>query len=257
MAGWLAQRRGRPVLAAVLFGATVALKPSLAPILLVYAVERRWVPLRAGVASAVIASLVGVAVCGPSSGPAWLHIAFNAPVPDTVDNASLPGLAVRLGLPPVLGLAAGVVVLGATLVVLARHRERIDPGGTAVWAVLAAGLLLSPIAWHNYLMLLFPGMLVAIALGRHATATALLSVAVIPVAWNAVTVPSVATGRSLYFVILVAYWGVLLRCALSAGPSSGSTTEDPDGADGVGPAGEDGGTAVGGSPAPTPASSPG
>jgi arabinofuranan 3-O-arabinosyltransferase len=223
-AGWVAERRGRPVLAAVLFGITVSLKPSLAPVLLLYAAQRRWAPLRAGVVSAVVASLVGVAVCGPASGLEWLRIAFNSPVPDTVDNASLPGLAVRLGLPPVLGLVAGVIVLGGTLVVLARLRHRVDPAGTAVWAVLAAGLLLSPIAWHNYLMLLWPGVLVLVALGRTATATVMFAVAVIPVAWNAAVVPAVATGRSLYFVILLGYWAVLLRWALP-GPSSESSDE--------------------------------
>lgn len=224
-AGWLAERRGRPVLAAVLFGITVSLKPSLAPILLLYAAQHRWASLRAGVASAVVASLVGVAVCGPASGLAWLHIAFNSPVPDTVDNASLPGLAVRLGLPPTLGLVAGVIVLAGTLLVLARHRRRVDPAGTAVWAVLAAGLLLSPIAWHNYLMLLWPGVLVLIALGRAATATVMFAVTVIPVAWNAAVVPAVATGRSLYLVVLLGYWAVLLRCAVSSGPSSVSSTQ--------------------------------
>jgi alpha-1,2-mannosyltransferase len=227
VAGWVAERRGRPVLAAVLFGITVSLKPSLAPVLLLYAAQRRWAPLRAGVASAALASLVGGAVCGPASGLAWLRIAFGSPVPDTVDNASLPGLAVRLGLPPVLGLAAGVVVLGGTLVVLGRHRRLVDPAGTAVWAVLAAGLLLSPIAWHNYLMLLWPGVLVLIAMGRAATATVMFAVAAIPVSWNAAVVPAVATGRSLYFAILVGYWVVLLRGALPAGPSSVSSAAEP------------------------------
>jgi arabinofuranan 3-O-arabinosyltransferase len=118
-----------------------------------------------------------------------------------------------------------VIVLGGTLVVLARHRQRVDPAGTAVWAVLAAGLLLSPIAWHNYLMLLWPGVLVLIALGRTATATVMFAVAVIPVAWNAAVVPAVATGRSLYFVILLGYWAVLLRRALPVGPSSVSSGE--------------------------------
>lgn len=219
VAGWLAERRGRPVLAAVLFGITVALKPSLAPVLLLYVAQRRWVPLRAGVASAAVASLLGVAICGPTSGLTWLHIAFNSPVPDTVDNASLPGLAVRLGLPPTLGLVAGLVVLGATLAVLGRQRDRVNPAGTAVWAVLAAGLLLSPIAWHNYLMLLWPGVLLLITLGRAAVAAAMFAVAVVPVAWNAAVVPAFASGRSLYFVILLGYWAVLLRCAGSSGPS--------------------------------------
>lgn len=223
VAGWLAERRGHPVLAAVLFGITVALKPSLAPVLLLFAAQRRWVSLRAGVASAVVASLVGVAICGPTSGLAWLRIAFSSPVPDTVDNASLPGLAVRLGVPPVLGLVAGLVVLGGTLVVLGRQRDRVDPAGTAVWAVLAAGLLLSPIAWHNYLMLLWPGALLLITLGRGAAATVMFAVAIVPVAWNAAVVPAFTTGRSLYFVILLGYWAVLLRSAGSAGGSSGST----------------------------------
>lgn len=223
VAGWLAERRGHPVLAAVLFGITVALKPSLAPVLLLFAAQRRWVSLRAGVASAVVASLVGVAICGPTSGLAWLRIAFSSPVPDTVDNASLPGLAVRLGVAPVLGLAAGLVVLGGTLVVLGRQRDRVDPAGTAVWAVLAAGLLLSPIAWHNYLMLLWPGALLLITLGRAAAATVMFAVPIVPVAWNAAVVPAFATGRSLYFVILLGYWAVLLRSAGSAGGSSGST----------------------------------
>jgi len=203
----------------------VALKPSLGPLLLLPLVLRRWRPAVTGFGSAAAATLIGVLVAGPASGPEWLRIAFNSPVPDTVDNASLPGLAVRLGLPPVLGLVAGVIVLGGTLLVLARLRHRVDPAGTAVWAVLAAGLLLSPIAWHNYLMLLWPGVLVLIALGRTATATVMFAVAVIPVAWNAAVVPAVATGRSLYFVILLGYWAVLLRWALPGPSSSGSSDE--------------------------------
>ncbi|OLS96598.1 hypothetical protein BJF90_43740 [Pseudonocardia sp. CNS-004] len=107
VAGWIAERRGRPVLAAVLYGVTVALKPSLAPVLLLPAVQRRWVPFRAGIASAAVATIAGVLVAGPSSAIGWLRIAFTEPVPDTVDNASLPGLAVRFGLPSVFGMLAG------------------------------------------------------------------------------------------------------------------------------------------------------
>lgn len=223
VAGWIAERRGHPVLAAVLFGITVALKPSLAPVLLLPAVQRRWAPFRAGIISAAVASLVGVLVAGPSSGVEWLKIAFSEPVPDTVDNASLPGLAVRFGLPSTVGLAVGLVVLVGTLAWCGRHRDRIDPAGTVVWAVVAAGLLLSPIAWHNYLMLLFPGALLLITLRRGAAAV-MLAVAVIPVSWNAdwpADGVGQAVGRSLYFLILLGYWTVLLRSTSSSGPSSG------------------------------------
>lgn len=217
VAGWIAQRRGRPVLAAVLYGVTVALKPSLAPVLLLLAVQRRWVPLRAGVASAAVATLAGVLIAGPSSGIEWLKIAFSEPVPDTVDNASLPGLAVRFGVPSVFGMLAGLAVLVGTLVWIGRNRDRIDPAGTAPWAVLAAGLLFSPIAWHNYLLLLFPGALALVPLGLGALTAAGLALAVIPVSWNADWPPEGVApdlARSLYCAILLAYWAVLLSSSV-------------------------------------------
>jgi alpha-1,2-mannosyltransferase len=242
VAGWIAERRGRPVLAAVCYGVTVALKPSLAPLLLLPAVQRRWQPLRAGLFAAAGASLLGVLVAGPSSAFTWLRIAFSEPVPDTVDNASLPGLAVRFGVPSVVGMLLGAAVLIGTLVWCGRHRERIDPAGTAPWAVLAAGLLFSPIAWHNYLLLLFPGMLALIPLARGAGAACALAVTVIPVSWNAEWPPDsllADLGRSLYFLILLAYWGLLSSSATRpvTRPVTRSVARSPVGAD---PAAEDG-----------------
>lgn len=238
VAGWIAERRGRPVLAAVCYGVAVALKPSLAPLLLLPAVQRRWVPLRAGIASAAVATLAGVLVAGPSSAIEWLTIAFTEGVPDTVDNASLPGLAVRFGAPSVLGLVAGLAVLVGTLVWIGRHRDRIDPAGTAPWAVIAAGLLLSPIAWHNYLLLLLPGVLVLITLGRGALAAALLAVTLVPVSWNAIwpadpgPIAEIGSdlGRSLYWAVLVAYWAALLSAASLRRPVS-VTGDAPESAD--------------------------
>ncbi|MCX6463112.1 MAG: glycosyltransferase family 87 protein [Pseudonocardiales bacterium] len=212
--GWIAERRGRPVLAAVLYGVTVALKPSLAPLLLLPAVQRRWVPFRAGIASAAVATLVGVLVAGPSSAVAWLTIALTEGVPETVDNASFPGLTLRLGLTAFPGMVVGLAVLVGTLVWCGRWRDRIDPGGAAPFAVVAAGLLFSPIAWHNYLMLLWPGVLLMIALQRRGLAAALLAVSLVPVSWNAIWPPDAglhaAVGRSLYWAILLAYWVSLM-----------------------------------------------
>ena len=84
------------------------------------------------------------------------------------------------------------------------------------FAVLAAGLLCSPISWHNYLMLLWPGVLVLITLGRGAAATVALAVTVVPVSWNADWPPEglvADLGRSLYCAILIGYWLALLSSA--------------------------------------------
>jgi alpha-1,2-mannosyltransferase len=222
VAGWIAERRGHPVAAAVLFGIVVALKPSLAPILLLPAVQRRWVSLRAGIASAVVATLVGVLAAGPSSALEWLKIAVDTGSPDVGDNASLPGLAARFGLPAAVGLVVGTLLLLGTLGWLGRHRDRVDPAGTALWAVLAAGLLLAPISWHNYSLLLWPGLLALVPLGRGAATAAGFAVALIPVSWGGEWAPEIvgpaasAIGRSLYCAILLGYWAVLLRAAVAA-----------------------------------------
>jgi alpha-1,2-mannosyltransferase len=228
VAGWIAERRGHPVAAAVLYGVVVALKPSLAPILLLPAVQQRWLPLRVGIASAVVATLVGVLAAGPSSAFEWLRIAFATGSPDVGDNASLPGLAARSGLPSAVGLVAGAVLLVGTLGWLSRHRDRVDPAGTAVWAVLAAGLLVAPISWHNYSLLLWPGLLVLVPLGRGAATTAGFALALIPVSWGGEWAPEVvgpavvAVAHSLYCAILLGYWAVLLRAAV--GPAAAEPT---------------------------------
>ncbi|TCJ99145.1 arabinofuranan 3-O-arabinosyltransferase [Nocardia alba] len=236
VAGWIAQRRGRPVLASVLFGIVVALKPSLAPILLLAAVQRQWLPFKAGIAGAAVASLIGVLVAGPSSAWAWLRIALSEPVSGWVDNASLPGLAVRFAMPSAIGTVLGLAVLAGTLWWCARHRDRIDPTGTALWAVLAAALLFSPIAWHNYLMLLWPGVLALITLGRSEIAVIALAVPVFPVSFTLESLPhssvTAAVKHSFYCAVLVGYWAVLVHgttlSALGSPAPTSAATGDPD-----------------------------
>lgn len=164
---------------------------------------------------------------GPSSGLAWLGIALAEAVPNTVGNASLPALAVRFGLPPVLGMLAGATVLVGTLAFCARHRDRIDPAGTAPWAVLAAGLLFSPIAWHTYMLLLAPGVLILIAQRRIMAAVAALAMAAVPVSWHAEWPPeglAANVSGSLNCAILLGYGLALLSAARGAVGPSGSGT---------------------------------
>ena len=116
-------------------------------------------------------------------------------------------------------------MLVGTLVWWAATATGIDPAGTALWAVLAAGLLFSPIAWHNYLMLLWPGVLMLIALAAAAATPRPWRSPwpSIPVSWNAEWPPDGSVRRSRArstSLILLGYWLVLSRSAVSAVPSS-------------------------------------
>lgn len=213
VAGWLCERRGHPRAAGVCYGVAVALKPSLAPVLLLPLAQRRWPAFWAGVVGAGAATVVGALAAGPSSALEWLRIGFSEPVPDVLDNAALPGFLLRLGLPSAIGTVLGFVALVGTLVWI--HRRGADPAGTAPFAVIAAGLLMSPISWHNYLLLLWPGILVAVAGGLvREWALALFALPLIPVSWGELWTdgnPWTPLGRGLYTAILAAYWITLLR----------------------------------------------
>jgi arabinofuranan 3-O-arabinosyltransferase len=133
---------------------------------------------------------------------------------DYIDNASLPGLAVRFGLPSAAGVLLGAVVIAGTLAWIARHRDRVDPAGTALWAVLAAAMLCSPITWHNYLLLLLPGVLVLLRTGGWHVPAVLLAAHLVPVSWSSLWESDGALsdiGQSLYFAILAGTWLALAR----------------------------------------------
>lgn len=222
-AGWIAERRGHPHLAAALYGVTVAVKPSLAPLLLLPAVQRRWPEFRTGMVAAALATLAGMAAAGFSTGPQWLRMALTEPVATVLDNAALPGLAIRWGLPSLVGTLVGGALMVGTLVLIAVRTRRsgigTDPAGAAPWVVLATGLLAAPISWHNYLIVLWPGLLVVVASGRagdtrRVVVGALLALAVIPITWSDLWPagnPFTPVGTAFYSAVLLATWLTLLR----------------------------------------------
>jgi len=241
---WLAQRRGRGRLAAALLGVVVALKPSLAPLLLIplaqWRAPGRWSALWVGLGSAAVTSAAGVLAAGPSSAVEWLRLAMHTPAPEVDANASLPGLVVRLGLPGWVGWLVTLAVVVASLWWVCRAVPA--PGGLApglleradatIFAVAAGCLLASPIAWLNYTVMLWPGALVLLRAGRWRLAVPLLVFPVIPVAWGnlwqaAPTAPVALAGRSLYCAVLLGFWLTLLAFArtYSASPAApGSAT---------------------------------
>jgi alpha-1,2-mannosyltransferase len=224
-AAWVLGRRGRTVAEGAALGLVVALKPSLVPLLLVPLVRRRWDTLAAAITTGAVATVVGWAAAGWQSLPTWAERVLAHPVQTYVDNAALAGALARLTAPSpgavplveVPGGAATGLLLGAAIVAVTAWLVRWPPTSgpdTAVWAMTAAALLASPLSWHNYLMILMPGVLALVARGRWPLAALLLSLALIGMewqwAWPGPGGASPALAMSLYCGILVVHWVAFL-----------------------------------------------
>lgn len=197
-AAWVAERRGYQPASGVALGLVVALKPSLAPILLWPLLLRRWTALGAALASGAGATVVSVLVLGPRAMGEWLTLVRSHSSNPYWDNASLPAAAARLftqtdsgtriaTLPlavpvsQVVGLA--LITLTALLVWGLARRYPGAEQPSALWALVAASLLASPIAWHNYLLLLAPGILLLVVTGHGPLAFLLVALQMIPSQW--------------------------------------------------------------------------
>jgi alpha-1,2-mannosyltransferase len=235
---WISNRRGRDRVSGVALGLVVALKPSLAPVLLWPLVRHRWGTIGAAVVSGMVATLIGAVVVGFGATLDWLRLLSGRSPSTYWDNASLPGAAARLFtegpyaehvamLPWTVWMA---YALGIAAVVFTAARARWD-AEMGLWALVAASLLASPIAWHNYLVLLAPGILLLLARGWVAPAFLLLALQAIPgqwpLLWNEQGTVAATLALTLYLYILVAHWLVLLF-ALGR-PAS---VPEPDGAKG-------------------------
>lgn len=219
-AAWIAGRREHPLLEGMALGLVVAIKPSLAPALLLPILRRLWLTFGAAMATGAVATLVGALAAGPASFFEWLRLILGLPVQTYFVNASLPGTLLRLTsvnqwsrplvkLPGGLqiGVALGVAAVAATAWVI-RKPSRQGVPDPAVWALVAASLLASPLSWHTYLVLLMPGLLVLLSLGRWPAVLLALGLSSIGEEWPSLW--SSALPLSLYCGILLAYWVMLL-----------------------------------------------
>lgn len=223
---WIAGRREHPLIEGMALGLVVAIKPSLAPVLLLPVLRRQWSTFGAAVATGAAATLVGALSAGAASFVEWLRLILRVPVQTYFVNASLPGSLLRLTsvnqwsrplveLPGGLqiGVGLGLAALAATAWVI-RTPSRHGVPDPAMWALVAASLLASPLSWHTYLVLLMPGLLVLLSLGRWPAALLALGLSSIGEEWPSLW--SSALPLSLYCGILLAYWVVLLLATRAA-----------------------------------------
>ena len=218
---WVSDRRERLLVCGIALGLVVAIKPSLAPIILWPLVRRRWRTHAAALGSGAVATAVGAIVVGPGATIDWLRLLSDDTVNAFWDNATLSSAAARLftenefgqqiaTLPWIVPFAYAV---GIAIILFTAASVRRGPD-FALWALVAASLLASPIAWHNYLVLLGPGILLLLAGGWAAPGFLLLALQSIPPYW-----PDLWVGRdtvvatlalTLYFYILLAHWVALV-----------------------------------------------
>ncbi len=221
VASWMADRRERQELSGAALGLVVALKPSLLPVLLWPVVRRRWRALVAALVSGAVLTLVGVVVLGPGATLDYVGVLRDRSVSPYWDNASLPAAAARLftensyaqNVAVLPWMVAVGYALGVAAIFLTALRVRHGPE-VGLWVLVAASLLASPIAWHNYLVLLGPGVLLLLARGMVAPAFLLLALQAIPAQWpllwnqRGTVVASLAL--TLYLYVLIAHWITLM-----------------------------------------------
>ncbi|MDN5934105.1 MAG: DUF2029 domain-containing protein [Pseudonocardia sp.] len=223
---WLAARRGHGVASGAGLGIAVALKPSLAPLLLLPVLRRETRTALAAAGTAAAGTLLGVAVCGLDASLAWVRLVLGHPVQTYFDNASLPATLVRLTSDsgwgrPLVEVPGGLLVgsvLGGVIVVATLWFAR---GPEALWAVAAASLVASPVTWNTYLVVLAPAVLVVLARSRAAAAP-LLAIPLLGQEWPALWYGDDGTASalplSLYCAVLIGHWAVLLRHSLRGAP---------------------------------------
>lgn len=162
-------------------------------------------------------ALVGVAVLGPQATVEYVRVLRDEQIDAYWDNASLPAAASRLftenefvrniaELPWMVPVAFAVGLGIALLTVLAARRG----SGGELWALAAASLLASPISWHNYLVVLAPGILLLLAQRRLALGFLLLALQFVPQQrpslWRGDGTVLAALMLTLYLYVLLAHW---------------------------------------------------
>ncbi|TAK35487.1 MAG: DUF2029 domain-containing protein [Chloroflexota bacterium] len=150
---WLALRRERYATAGLMIGLLVALKPQFAvwPGLLLMAGYYRTV--LAAAAAGLAAGVVPAVVYGPDIYARWLSVTTaSTRAFGSGGNASLVGLATRLGV-PILGLALSALLLvGLVLWSWWRRPDALRLTGIS----LAAMMLASPLGWIGNTIWLLP-----------------------------------------------------------------------------------------------------
>lgn len=199
---WLLLERGRALAAGLLLGVVVAVKPNFAVWPLLLLVAGHWRPALAAAAAAAAISTVPLLIHGTAIYRQWIELVLSdSGRAAFLTNASLPGLAQRVG----SSGSTALLLSAAVLVALAAWAMRRRP--SPLWASafgIVGGIVASPIAWVHYTLFLLPVFFWLHMSGPLLVSAALLVVPV-PLMLRLLDAPlwQQLTGGSVY------NWGVL------------------------------------------------
>jgi alpha-1,2-mannosyltransferase len=183
-AGAFALTRSRPIRGGVWFGVAAALKVFPGFVLAYLLARREWRAAVAGVATAGVLTLLPAVRYGGAAFHLvgdWLAIHGAGDWPTRLQNQSIYAAVHRAWPDHANAVVAGVsavLVLLVLAVAMPRRRQHVRAEELAM--VLAAAVLLSPIAWDHYWVLMFPAVLaVAAARSRPAWVTCAVAAALI------------------------------------------------------------------------------
>jgi hypothetical protein len=169
---WVADRRGWPIVAGSLLGAAAAIKLFPAFLFLYFLVRGKWKVLGSGLVSGLLLTALTAGILGPAAFQDYIHDAlprvslfrdwwanasltgfwcklFNAPSHHVVELWSNPWLARG-------GILISCLLLTAMLVRLIRKARSTAETDLAFGLSIVVMLLVSPITWDHYFLLLLP-----------------------------------------------------------------------------------------------------
>jgi Glycosyltransferase family 87 len=216
---WAADRSGRPLLAGALLGTATAIKIFPGFVFLYFLLRGEWKALIAGALAVTTLTGLTAAVLGVESYRSYIDDVLGrvAGFRGGWPNASLVGFWVKLFDPPLselqveplwrspaiarIGIVATCAPILVALASMVRRAATGDQRDLAFGSTLTAMLLVSPITWDHYLLLL-----------------------AVPIAVIGTHLPRSTAARALFAVILVAFWSspsIIQHLLIPGGKSHG------------------------------------
>jgi hypothetical protein len=149
---WLMMRKGNLLMAGILIGLLVAMKPNYALVPLALLAARHTRVALPAIVTAALISAIPLVLEGPKIYEQWLDLSLSFQGVGWASNASLMSVGERFGAED-LGKSAAVLLVAGVLYALWRWRPALEDA-TAI--SLLTVLLFGPVSWAGYTLLLLP-----------------------------------------------------------------------------------------------------